>query len=168
MTTQLESLVLQTEVQKEEELEEVADGVHGELGSILNGYLFAQVYPKKLGRLFNSQTDFELPGIGRRQPDLAFVSLERLPQNVYEAVPLAPDLAVEVISKTDDFYKLEAKVNEYLVAGVRLVWVIRPFSHLIEVYHPGDLKPLTLGLNDDLDGEDVIPGFKLAVKDLFT
>lgn len=168
MTTQLENLHLQTQApQEEEEIEKVAGGISGEIGSTLNGFLFAHVHPKKLGRLFNAQTDFLIPGVGKRQPDVAFVTLERLPENVRDAVPLAPDLAVEVISKTDDFYQVDDKVDEYLRAGVRLVWIVRPIRKIIEVYHPGDRKPTTLGIDDELDGEAVIPGFKLPVKALF-
>ncbi len=167
MTTQLETLDLQPETVEQEEIEKMAGGIPGEIESILTAYLFPYVYPKKLGRLFGAQTDFQLGGIGKRRPDVAFVALSKLPINVPDAVPFPPDLAVEVISKTDGFYEVAHKVNEYLSAGVRLVWIIRPLQHLIEVYHPGDLKPFLLGLDDELEGEDVIPGFKLPVKALF-
>lgn len=154
-------------LQREEELEEVAGGLSGEVGAIIIGYLVQHVYPNRLGRVFNANTDFEFFGTGKRQPDVAFVSLERLPENTPDAVPLVPDLAVEVLSKTDQSYASDSKVLEYLRVGVKLVWIVRPILKIIEIYHPGDVKPTTLGIEDELDGENVIPGFKLKISKLF-
>ncbi|MEI6046907.1 MAG: Uma2 family endonuclease [Chloroflexota bacterium] len=150
----------------EEELG-TSGGIPGEVEALLILHLAQYVYAKRLGRVFGSQTDFELKGIGRRQPDLAFVKLERLPINVRDAVPMAPDLAVEVVSKTDHTYDVEDKVQEYLRAGVGLVWVVRPIGKIVEVYRPGQEVPTLLGLKNELDGEDVIPGFKLKVSAIF-
>jgi len=160
-------MYVQQEFSNQEELAEVAGGIPGEVGSIINWRLSAYVYPNKLGRVFMSQTDFELPGVGKRQPDVAFVTLERLPVNVRDAVPLAPDLAIEVVSKSDGSYDIDDKVDDYLRAGVRLVWVVRPIRRVVEVYHQGDALPLLLKPEDELSGEDVIPGFKLKVSELF-
>ncbi len=154
-------------IKSEEESQEAAGGIPGEVGSLLNWRLAEYVYTNKLGRVFNAQTDFEIKGIGRRQPDVAFVSLERLPVNVRDTVPLSPDLAVKVVSKTDDFYDLDDKVDEYLKGGVRLVWVVRPIRKVIEVYRQDDPKMQVRTIDDELDGEDVIPGFKLKVSALF-
>lgn len=134
---------------------------------IIGWHLAAYVYPNKLGRVLNSQTDFELKGVGKRQPDVAFVSLEKLPVNVRDTVPVEPDLAVEVVSKTDSIYDTEDKVDEFLKAGVKMVWVVRPVHKLIEVYRPGQPARL-LNVNDELEGEDVLPGFKLSVGQLYS
>ncbi len=128
-------------------------------------------------RLYNRKVDVGqvLPGIAfvldpenAPRPDLAFVVKERLIGiNYYDAFPGPPDLAVEVVSRTDVTFNVDDKVEDYLKAGVRLVWVINPRNKLVFVYHPNADKPQVLGLKDELDGENIIPGFKLPVKTLF-
>jgi Uma2 family endonuclease len=156
----------QPEIQ--EELEEMAGGEHGEISMLLGSALVAHVYPNKLGRVFDGQTTFKIDGTpSTRRPDVAFVSLERMPQRIREEIPFPPDLAVEIVSPTDSAAEVDEKVLQYQQAGVRLIWVIRPVLKLVEVFHPGDLKPGTLGIKDELDGEDVIPGFKLKITALY-
>jgi Uma2 family endonuclease len=148
--------------------ENMAGGEHGEIAAILIGYIFAHIHPNKLGRVFDGQTVFVIGGKPpRRQPDVAFVKLERMPTRIEGEIPFAPDLAVEIVSPTDTSAEVDKKTLQYLKAGVGLVWVIRPVLKIVEVYHSGDLKPLTLGVNDELDGEDVILGFKLKISELF-
>ena len=79
---------------------------------------------------------------------------------------IAPDLAVEVTSPTDTVYELEEKVEEYLRAGVRLVWVIHPEVHAIQVIR-GDGSGYRLRAGDELSGEEVVPGFRCPVASLF-
>jgi Uma2 family endonuclease len=63
---------------------------------------------------------------------------------------------------------MAAKAIRYLDAGVRLVWVVRPRRQEVDVWHPGDAAPTkTLGIEDTLDGEDVVPGFTCPVAVLF-
>ncbi len=103
-----------------------------------------------------------------RKPDVSFVRYGRFPG---EELPpgyarLAPDLAGEVISPNDLYEEVEQKIEEYLRAGVRLVWVISPKNHTVRVYR---LNGSSLSLREDgeLDGEDVLPGFRCRVRDLF-
>jgi len=103
-----------------------------------------------------------------RKPDVSFVRLGRLP-NEEPAVTydqLAPDLAAEVISPSDTFRELEEKVQEYLAAGVRLVWVISPVLQTVTVYHPDGIVQV-FGCSEELTGEDVLPGFRCTVAELF-
>ncbi len=168
MTTQLD-LVCVTQTQVQEELFDVAGGISGEIGIVLGSYLVQHVYPNKLGRVFNAQTDFDLPGVGKKQPDIAFVAYQTLAENTEDAVPVAPDLAVEVFSKTDTDYDMEKKVRLYQLARVKLVWVVHPISQTVDVYRlSSGLIAQKLGGADELDGENVIPGFKLAVNALFS
>jgi Uma2 family endonuclease len=146
--------------------EEMAGGIPGEVGAVLTGFLVQHVYPKKLGRVFNADTDFILPGIGNRRPDVAFVNRENLPENTQRAVPLPPDLAVEVVSESDQFNKADAKLLEYQQVGVKLIWVVRTVKKVIEVYRVNGTTDL-LNVNDILDGEDVVKDFKLPVRQLF-
>src|SRR5947207_15941173 len=73
-----------------------------------------------------------------RKPDVSFIRRERMsPDRIPQGhLSLAPDLAVEVISPNDSYYEVEAKIREYLGAGVRLVWVINPDSRLVRVHRP--------------------------------
>jgi Uma2 family endonuclease len=81
-------------------------------------------------------------------------------------VTIPPDLAVEVASPSDEVYDLEQKVEEYLRAGVRLIWVIHPEVRAIQVTR-ADRSGHRLGPGDELSGEDVVPGFRCPVASLF-
>jgi Uma2 family endonuclease len=103
-----------------------------------------------------------------RKPDVSFVRYGRFPG---EELPtgyakLIPDLAAEVISPNDLYEEVDQKIEEYLRAGVRLVWVISPRNHTVRVYRLNGSSH-SLRENDELDGEDVLPGFRCRVRDLF-
>lgn len=103
-----------------------------------------------------------------RKPDASFLSLERMPANqVREGhVRIAPDLAVEVISPGDTASEVQVKIEEYLAAGVRLVWVLYPATATVHVYRAN--RTVTwLHEQEELTGEEVIPGFTVRVGDLF-
>lgn len=127
--------------------------------------------PGKTGRIFDAQTLYRCfpwkPENGRR-PDLSFISTAHLPDDWaalgYFTMP--PDLAVEVLSPNDLAYDVNAKLAEYLRANVRLVWIIDPEQRMIFVHRSGGTMHL-LQESDELSGEDVIPGFRCRVADLF-
>lgn len=99
-------------------------------------------------------------------PDVAYISLARQPQPSHEAYnPNPPDLAVEVLSPTDDPASLRIKVVNYLRAGTT-VWVVDPIKKQLEVYVPGE-APQTLTAAETLKGDPVLPGFAVPVNDLF-
>lgn len=89
------------------------------------------------------------------------------PYPTRDTVEVAPDLAVEVFSKSDSSYDMADKVKDYVQAGVKLIWVVRPVDGLVEVYRADDKKPLLLGMGEELDGYEVLPGFKLKVSEIF-
>ncbi len=103
-----------------------------------------------------------------RRPDVAFIARGRLPADELARghVTVAPDLAVEVVSPNDYVYELNKKVQEYLRAGVRLVWVIDPENRTLLV-HRADRTLAEFKPDDELTGEDVIPGFRCHVRDFF-
>lgn len=103
-----------------------------------------------------------------RRPDASFVRIGRLTLAQFESghCQIAPDLAVEVVSPNDLFADIERKANEYLSAGVRLVWVLNPETQTILVYRP-DGSMAHLSAKDELEGESVLPGFRCAVRSLF-
>jgi Uma2 family endonuclease len=80
---------------------------------------------------------------------------------------LAPDLVVDVVSPNDPSPEVSEKAFMWLDAGVRLVWVVDPKSRSATVYRPGNVVTLLRGEGAELDGEDVLPGFTLALSTLF-
>jgi Uma2 family endonuclease len=96
-----------------------------------------------------------------RKPDVSFIRLGRLPNEELPSgdLKIAPDLAVEVVSPNDTVYELDTKIEEYLAAGVRLVWVINPESR-VAIVHRLDGSMAKVRENQELSGEDVVPGFR--------
>ncbi len=154
---------------EDEELEKVASGVHGEIATTISGYIFIYLLQNDVGRVFDGRTTFQIePDQPKREPDVSFVKLERLPQNVDDTVPLAPDLAVEIISSRDDWKAIVSKAVNYLRVGVSLVWVVDPYSRSFFVFKPdGGAFFNTQRDQDELQGEPVLPGFRLKVSDIF-
>jgi Uma2 family endonuclease len=99
-------------------------------------------------------------------PDVGYISKVRLPKEPSREAPVAPDMAVEVKSPTDSKREMRKKAEIYLQFGTRLVWLVFPEEQAVEVYVP-DKDVQTFGINDSLDGGDVLPDFQLAVKDIF-
>ena len=102
----------------------------------------------------------------RYLPDVGFISKARQPEPCHDAYnPNAPDLAVEVLSPNDKPENTRIKIGNYLAAGT-LLWVVNPETKTVEIYTPGQ-KTQRIGIDKVLDGGDVLPGFQLAVKDIF-
>jgi Uma2 family endonuclease len=103
-----------------------------------------------------------------RAPDVGFVRAEHVPA---EGIPPgfwpgAPDLAVEVLSPSDRFAAVIAKVQDYLAAGTRLVWALDPEARTAVVFRPG-VPALVLDEGGVLDGGEVVPGFTLRLADVW-
>lgn len=101
-----------------------------------------------------------------RKPDASYIQRSRLPTVPEGFLTIPPDVAVEVISPSDVLYEVEAKVDEYLDAGVKLVWLINPSNRSVRVFQPNQ-RPIQLGPADDLTGSDVLPDFRCSVAELF-
>jgi Uma2 family endonuclease len=102
----------------------------------------------------------------RYAPDVAFISKAKQPRLAEKGYnPAPPDLAVEVMSPTDDPDDTQIKITNYLAAGT-VVWLVNPDKMQVQVHTPG--KPTDRILPDEtLDGGDVLPGFSLELKDIF-
>ena len=144
-----------------------ASWVATELARILGNY----VHDHELGWVFTAEAGYRLdpsrPNTVRK-PDVSFVAVGRLPDEepavAYDR--LAPDLAVEVISPGDTVQELDEKVEEYLTAGVRLVWVINPELQIVRVHKP-DGTVVILRINDELDASEIVPRFRCSVSAMF-
>ena len=114
---------------------------------------------------------FALPNSNnRRIPDLAYISYatwpkaKPFPKKAYAS--MAPDLAVEVISPSDGGRDIVDKMLEYFRAGCKAVWVVWPNAEQIHVYSsPKSVK--IYGITDILEGDPVVPGFRLPLIELF-
>ena len=121
-----------------------------------------EVYIAEAGFLLASNPDFV------RVPDFAFVSRERF-EDVGDTdgfFPGPPDLAIEVISPNDRYTEVAEKVEDWLRAGTRMVVVVDPRRRVVGVHLPGR-EAVTLTEQDTLDGGDVVPGWSMAVADIF-
>lgn len=122
---------------------------------------------KDIGHLTGEAGGYMVSG-ERYAPDVAFISKQKQPELVKEGYnPNPPDLAVEVDfpSSLHSQRDLRTKVVNYLAAGT-VLWVVLPEVKEVEVYVPGQPQK-TLKVGDTLDGGEVLPGFKLAVADIF-
>jgi Uma2 family endonuclease len=147
---------------------------HGNWASLLDRVVGNFVDEYQLGVVTAAETGYILfknPN-GKdtvRAPDVGFISKGRLPENPDEwpdgYAPFAPDLAIEVVSPNDTADEIQDRVNDYLKYGTRFVWVFYPKSKSAVVHAPNG--SITLGINDELDGGDVLPGFKLPLRRIF-
>jgi Uma2 family endonuclease len=141
------------------------------VGGRLFFYLTAFLEANPIGRAAPADASYQCypdaPGKVRR-PDVSFIRANRLPaeQDREGHCRIAPDLVVEVASPNDLYYEVEDKVAEYLAAGVRLVWVVNPPTRTIRI-HRADGTQGYLREADELNGEDVVPGFRCRGAALF-
>ena len=148
-----------------------AGRVHGKRGNRVNYSLSAHVYENDLGETYLAETGFHLETDPDHvlAPDVAFVRKEREDaiggdSDGYFFGP--PDLAVEVISPTDRYTEVEAKVKEWFAGGTLMVIVVNPRNRTVRVYRSlADSDLLTE--DDTLNGGDVVPGWRLPVADIF-
>jgi Uma2 family endonuclease len=131
--------------------------------------LIAHLEMHDLGAVLGADAMMRLfPGLVRI-PDAAFVSWERYPRKKRrrgEIPTVAPDLIVEVLSKSNTRKEMARKLREYFKAGVRLVWYVDPGKRTVTVYTAVD-RSTVLTEDQTLDGGDVLPGFSLSIRDWF-
>jgi Uma2 family endonuclease len=143
--------------------------LHGAMAATLTHFLTAFVRERHLGTVFAQDTGFHIAHDPDtvRAPDVAFVSRDRLAQIPPRGyAPVAPDLAVEILSPGDRPAETLAKLADWLAAGSRLVWLVDPQRAEVQVYRKdGSLS--VHELDGTLDGEDVLPGFTCSVRQLF-
>ncbi len=148
----------------------VASEEHEYTGSLVVIRIGNHVLLNRLGRVYLSNrgyvTGLNSPATSR-MPDVSFVSNARLSQPdlagmLYDG---APDLAVEILSESNTPAQIAQKIDEYLSAGGRAVWVIDIDARTLTV-HTADAPPLILTEADAINGADYLPGFACPVADL--
>lgn len=136
------------------------------LGSRVNNYVEAH----DLGEAFAAETGFRIQRNPDtvRAPDVSFIAEGRVPTGGVSPGfgDVVPDLVAEVVSPSETATYTQAKVEDWLEAGVKLVWVVYPDTRSVVVYRsPDDVR--ILHESDTLSGEPALPGFECSVRELF-
>jgi Uma2 family endonuclease len=151
-------------------LVEKAMGVKESLLALaLARFLHDFIRPRNLGILSGPDGTLRLWEGLVRLPDVAFICWDRLPGRMIPDEPIpevAPDLAVEVLSKGNTRGEMERKRGEYFAGGTRLVWEVDPRKRTVAVYTSPD-SSRTFSVGESIDGGDVLPGFSLPLTLLF-
>ena len=142
---------------------------HGRIACTVAGLLRSFAVAPNLGVVTGAETGFHIASDPDtvRAPDVSFVCRERIPPS--EPIgffPGPPDLAVEILSPNDTAGDVLAKTQDWLNSGCRAVWVADPQTLTVTVYRSRkEIQVLTR--RDDLEGGDLLPGFRARVESLF-
>ena len=143
---------------------------HGEYGSNIHVSLGWYVKSRDLGKTYISDTGFLLATDPDhvRAADVSFISNARLEElgESHGFVQGAPDIAVEVISPSDRYTEVEEKVTDWLNAGCRAVIVVNPRRRTVNL-HLSPTNVIVLTEADTLEINDIVPGWRMPVKDIF-
>jgi Uma2 family endonuclease len=146
-----------------------AEWNHGRIASRLDSRLRSYVEAQGLGEVAAAETGFLLSRNPDtvRAPDVAFVRRDRLGMAPAQGFfPVAPDLALEVLSPDDTAGAFMEKVQQWLEAGCAHVWVVNPKNQTITVYQR-DGRMTVYRERDEVDGGELLPGFRLRVASVF-
>lgn len=156
--------------------EKVVTQAHGIIVMNIGGEVRAWVKPRKLGRV-GTEISHRRPGdrYNERLPDISFTLGLDEPVVTSGSMMRMPDLAVEVKSPGNTLRELREKAEYMLQNGCKLVWLVYPETHSVEVCTlaareddiPGEMQIHTLHEGDILDGGDVLPGFVLSLATIF-
>lgn len=146
-------------------------GLHGQITMLLGAKLFNYAAENGLGIVTAAETGFilERNPDGRdtvRGLDIAFLGSASVPAVLPDQlVDIAPDLAVEIVSRSNKVVDMHRKIRQLLAAGTALVWIVHPETRTVEVHTR--IGAATLENDDTLNGGDVLPGFEIPVREIF-
>lgn len=143
--------------------------VENSFTNIIAYYLQSFLRQTRLGKGFTEGAMYQLLGGDVRLPDYTVCLKDKFPTGKVPRVPyaeFAPDLAVEVLSKTNTAKEIRKKRQKLFASGTKLCWVLNPAKRTVDVYTSVD-NPVTLTEADTLTGGDVLPGFELSIADWF-
>ena len=143
---------------------------HSEVAGPLHVALYSFVKEQGLGKVTMPDTGFVLSQPGEPDtvlaPDLAFIERAKVPASTSRGfIHVVPDLVIEIASPSQHHPELATKARLWLAASTRLVWVIWPAERSVEVWEAGATEPRLV--TDELDGQDVLPGFHYPLRELF-
>ncbi|TAN24516.1 MAG: Uma2 family endonuclease [Acidobacteria bacterium] len=139
---------------------------HNEIRDLINASLRAWLRDHPMG-VVTSESDFQLGPDTVRRPDVAFIRAERF-QTEYESLnvqPMAPDLAVEIISSSDRPGAMQGKVNQYLAAGTVRVWVLYPEYGEAHLFTKPGIQPEVRSADrgEYMDAPELLPGWTMLL-----
>jgi Uma2 family endonuclease len=145
-----------------------AGGLTGNRNFKLTG-MFSQWAEKNahLGYGFDSATGFRLKDKSMRSPDVSWVTkakwdvLTREEQEKF--APVCPDFVIELKSPSDSLLQLKAKMEKWIENGCQLGWLIDPQAEKVYVYKPNITVSTISGFDNEIKGDDLLPGFKLSL-----
>ena len=143
---------------------------HGHISGIFITFLNVHIRPQKLGRAGGTDVGVLIqrnPDMVR-EPDVYYVSAERLPLGVRVQgyLEVMPELVVEIVSPSDRQEAVNDKTTMWLAHGALMVVEVYPAERAVMVHRPG-IPAVTLTGDDALDGGDVLPGFSLPLSEIF-
>jgi Uma2 family endonuclease len=167
-------------VEVEKILVEMVDGTlveklvgwnEGVVGMAIAGPLREFAKTHKLGVVAGADATLRMRGGNTRLPDAVFVAWSSMPggRMPQESVPmLPPDLVVEVLSESNTRAEMSIKRREYFESGAKLVWEVDPVARTASIYRPANPDQADVRTEaQDLDGENVLPGFRLPLREVF-
>jgi Uma2 family endonuclease len=148
-----------------------ADSFHGDICTRLSAALLAFAETRRLGAVWDSNTGFRMNNCNVLAPDVSFVSRARLKEQECKGLtrrffPGAPDLAVDVLSPNNTRQEMDGRLKDYFSSGSRLAWIVDAEAQQLEACHSLTARRW-VGSGGFLDGEDLLPGFRYFMADLF-
>lgn len=143
-----------------------SDIVSSEIIALFCRLLGNWVYPRRLGRVFDSSGGFILPNSDLKAPDVSFVSANRLRQSPRYFGQLVPDLVVEVKSQSDRIKTLKEKIQLYLAQGAQIGILIDPDELTVTIYRPSS-EPVILNNENSLSMPELFPGWEVPISELW-
>ncbi len=140
------------------------------IGTWFSTYLNMHMLENPVGYVTSADGGYTMKNGNVRQPDAAYISRARYPEPGDKVFPVAPDIAVEVISPSESSKDVREKVREYLESGTTLVWAAYDETRSVDVYRlnpDGSIHLRTVAGDAALSGEDVLPGLSIVVSKLF-
>jgi len=144
---------------------------HEEICADLMTTMRAFAKAKRLGVVLGSNAGCWMRSRNCRAPDICFLTKARLKEigftrGTRKFLPVAPDLAVEILSPSNTRAEIDARLQDFFASGAQLVWIIDPENQSAEVCHSLTRRRL-IGRRGSLDGEKLLPGFRFPIADLF-
>jgi len=143
-----------------------SDIVSSEVGILFSRLLGNWVYPRRLGRVFDSAGGFILPDSNLKAPDVSFVKADRLPRSIRYFAEMVPDLAVEIKSQSDRLPPLKKKLKQYIEMGVQVAILIDPDEETVIIYRPTG-EPIELKGDEILSIPELFPGWEISISEIW-
>lgn len=132
--------------------------------------VLTHVDDREMGYVTAARGGVELSPNDVLAPDCAYISKARVPELPERYFQGAPDLAIEVVSPTDSIPDVLRKARKYLQYGTKRVWIFYPddeSAHVCRLAPDGGMIVDEVSMDGVLDGEDALPGFRLALREVF-